>query len=663
MQTLLETLVVYLGNHPILAIFVVFLISMAEALFVVGLVVPSTVVLVGAGALIGAGSLAFWPIFLSATAGAVVGDALSYWIGHHYRERLYVIWPFSHHDGIIRHGQNFFARHGAKSIFIARFIPAVKSIVPGIAGMMGMNVSTFAIINVVSAFAWSAAHILPGIGIGNGLSRYWTSDPRFVALAALVVVAVLMVWFVTKLFLVVGVPQLGKLRGWLDEKLETRSGRISRASLAILRNEEGLAASLAWAIAIAGLLIVFTTILLNLLFEPQLAAADQAISAFIQGLRTPAGTAIMTLITMAGDSRVITALAVTSVGWLAFHRQWAVTAATLIAMVGATIFVPVVKATIQRARPNELYSGAESFSFPSGHATLSATIIGVVAILLAREAKGVWRWAIYGIAVAAVVAIAISRVYLAAHWPSDVLAGVAFGFAVAAALAYFLRRRSLPIHAPLFAAVLLLGFGIAYGLNVSRNFAKWTDNYAYNAPVALITKEDWVSGGWKNLPLRRGTFEGETAETFVLQAALPVDILKSGLSAAGWRVDDATELQRLSALALPTKAPLLTLPAAPRYDRGNSAVLTLTRTPTGLDQSRDILRFWPSGRALDQSGRPIPILLGGLSRERLDPLIWGYGELDSESNSDAGTPIFLPTAARPEFKRQDTGSGLILLYR
>ena len=64
----------YFSAHPGWAIAIIFLIAMGEALLIIGLFVPSTAVLVGAGILVGTGHLAFWPVFLATAVGAIVGD-------------------------------------------------------------------------------------------------------------------------------------------------------------------------------------------------------------------------------------------------------------------------------------------------------------------------------------------------------------------------------------------------------------------------------------------------------------------------------------------------------------------------------------------------------------------------------------------------------------
>ena len=66
----LDSIVQFLGGHPLLALLIVFAVSLGEALLIVGLVMPSTVILVGAGTMIGLGRLPFLPIFVATSLGA-----------------------------------------------------------------------------------------------------------------------------------------------------------------------------------------------------------------------------------------------------------------------------------------------------------------------------------------------------------------------------------------------------------------------------------------------------------------------------------------------------------------------------------------------------------------------------------------------------------------
>lgn len=159
----LETFLAGISDNLPMAITFIFLVAIGEAVFILGLFVPSTPVLLLVGGIIAQGTLPFWPVYLAAVLGAVIGDAVSYTVGHMLKDHIKEVWPFRNYRDLIAKGEIFFAKHGGKSVFIGRFIPGVKAVVPGIAGMMGMPYRWFSIINVVSAFVWAAAHIIPGM--------------------------------------------------------------------------------------------------------------------------------------------------------------------------------------------------------------------------------------------------------------------------------------------------------------------------------------------------------------------------------------------------------------------------------------------------------------------------------------------------------------------
>ena len=129
----------YFSANPEWALVIIFLIAMGEALLIIGLFVPSTAVLVGAGVLVGTGHLSFWPVIIATAVGAIVGDQISYWAGRLFGERLKTLWPLNRYPQLVAKGEDFVREHGGKSIAIGRFVPGVKSVVPGIVGMFGMN--------------------------------------------------------------------------------------------------------------------------------------------------------------------------------------------------------------------------------------------------------------------------------------------------------------------------------------------------------------------------------------------------------------------------------------------------------------------------------------------------------------------------------------------
>lgn len=192
-----------------LSLLFIFLVCIGEAVFILGLLVPSLPVLLLVGGIIAEGQLPFWPIYFAAVAGAVIGDAISYAVGYWLKDRIKTVWPFTRYVGLIERGEVFFACHGGKSIFIGRFITGVKAVVPGVAGMMGMPYRYFTVINVVSAFAWAAAHILPGMLLTGWLKSIGLSLELVIIVGALVLTVLFLALHYWKPLLLLCAPWMG----------------------------------------------------------------------------------------------------------------------------------------------------------------------------------------------------------------------------------------------------------------------------------------------------------------------------------------------------------------------------------------------------------------------------------------------------------------------
>ena len=120
-----------------------------------------------AGAMAG---MSMMPIIVVAIIGAVIGDFVSYWLGHRFRFRLRGMWPFATRPTLMGHAESFFHRYGTASVAICRFVPVLRSTVPLVAGMAGMARSRFLLANVSSAFVWAPAHVVPAQFAGLSLA-------------------------------------------------------------------------------------------------------------------------------------------------------------------------------------------------------------------------------------------------------------------------------------------------------------------------------------------------------------------------------------------------------------------------------------------------------------------------------------------------------------
>ena len=164
-------------------------------------------------------------------------------------------------------------------------------------------------------------------------------------------------------------------------------------------------------------------------------AFDEAALRWIGEHHSPALDNAMLEITSLGTSVVVTMIVCVSGLFLALTKHKYSALLLLVATVGGMVLDTVLKFQFGRPRPSVFTWGthAAMSSFPSGHAMSATIVYSTVAYLAARLQKRLWaRWATMLLAAVFIVLIAISRMYLGVHYPSDVLAGAIIGLAWAA---------------------------------------------------------------------------------------------------------------------------------------------------------------------------------------------------------------------------------------
>jgi membrane protein DedA with SNARE-associated domain/membrane-associated phospholipid phosphatase len=494
----LQHLIDFIGLHPTLAIAAAFLVSAAEALPIIGLFSPSTVVLVGIGGLVGLGKVSFWPVFIATILGASIGDATSYWTGRIYKERFAEIWPFSRYRGLWAAGQRHFDRHGAKSIVIGRFVPGIKPVVSGVAGMMGTGALRFTILNLLSAIAWATVHILPGVSAGLALTGLNAISKRLaVFIGVLVVGTVLAIWL-TKVAIRLGVRYLSHFQMAL---VSWASGRNDRIGYAIERlaapHHADFRLFVVMNMILIGTIISFVALLEDVMTKDAVVRFDQSFGQFLQSLRTTWTDIAMVNVTMLADWLLTSAIGVVGCVVLLIHRRFRIAAGLSIALVSTMTFVQAMKLLVHAQRPIDIYSGLDAFSFPSGHATMTATLYGVLGWIASRGAGATLGKVAVGACLTLIMLVAFSRIYLGAHWPSDVAAGLLFGVSVTTIFALVFRSYEMPRRATIrliaaCAATLL----IVGSWHINREFDQTISLYVPQTQPAIVLSKPWRDGGW-----------------------------------------------------------------------------------------------------------------------------------------------------------------------
>ncbi|HEV8118480.1 MAG TPA: phosphatase PAP2 family protein [Thermoanaerobaculia bacterium] len=177
-------------------------------------------------------------------------------------------------------------------------------------------------------------------------------------------------------------------------------------------------------------------------------AFDREVTEAIELEHTPGLTRIALAVTFLGDHRFLlpATLAVTATLVLVKHRVSAILFFGVV--IGGWLLESLIKIVYHRARP-DLWPALvteKTFSFPSGHATMSTLFYGAVAALVLHLSKNrTVRAATLALATFVVLCICYSRIYLGAHWATDVVAGILVGLfwvsVCSTGVEYFARRR------------------------------------------------------------------------------------------------------------------------------------------------------------------------------------------------------------------------------
>lgn len=146
---------------------ILFAIIFIETGVVVMPFLPGDSLLFAAGTFAARGSLNIWALLIFLSLAAILGDTVNYWIGHRVGAKAYtgeVKWVKQEH---MQRTHAFFDKYGGKAIFLARFVPIVRTFAPFVAGISQMNYGFFLRWNVIGGITWVVIFTLLGYFFGN----------------------------------------------------------------------------------------------------------------------------------------------------------------------------------------------------------------------------------------------------------------------------------------------------------------------------------------------------------------------------------------------------------------------------------------------------------------------------------------------------------------
>jgi membrane protein DedA with SNARE-associated domain len=167
-------------------LYVLFLLVAAES---AGLPLPGETALVAAGVLAARGHLDIAAVIAVAAAAAIIGDNAGYWIGRTGGRRLLTKWSWleRHASRVLPWSERFFAKHGAKTLFIGRFVAVLRVTAAWLAGISKMPWWRFLLWNAAGGICWAITIGLVAFYAGNAAAEAISRYGLYGALAVIVV--------------------------------------------------------------------------------------------------------------------------------------------------------------------------------------------------------------------------------------------------------------------------------------------------------------------------------------------------------------------------------------------------------------------------------------------------------------------------------------------
>jgi undecaprenyl-diphosphatase len=436
LQNLLEDISNTLGawTYLLVAVF-----AFAETGAFVGLVVPGETVMLLGGAVAGQGAIDIYLLIAIAWFSCWLGDTTSFFIGRRLgREFVLEHGPrFGIGHERFERVEDYFRRHGGKTIFIGRFISLVRAFAPFVAGSSGMRYRAFVPYSILGTGLWASAHILVGYFFSRSIETAAKYAGRGAFLLATTIVVAVGVVFVVRRLRVE--ENRRAIVAWMAGHAATRwlvvLMRRFRPQLEFLWERVtpggtfGLEFTTLMAVfAVAAFVLVSYAVLVH--GEPGPTPGDTTAIELVERLQSGWLTDLAKVFTHLGSFAIVGSLALVGAALLAARRRWAEFGVLVVGMALIFLGVHEIKAMVDRPRPGGGLVSASGSSFPSGHAAYSTFYVWLAVTIVMRLRPGMARGAaVIAAGIALTALVGLSRVYLGVHYLSDVSGGWALGLA------------------------------------------------------------------------------------------------------------------------------------------------------------------------------------------------------------------------------------------
>ena len=399
------------------------------ALESVGIPLPGETALLTAAAFAAQGRLSIVGVIATAAVAAVVGDNGGYWIGR--RGGTALIARYGHllrvNDATLDRVRTFFARHGAKTVFLGRFVALLRTWTALFAGAANMPYGAFTAYNALGGVTWSVLFGMLGFAFGRNLptlERY--VGQAGLAAAVLVALAAGIVFWLRRHSSSVNGGPFHVVPPLSDDASSARSSLHVRG-----RNRSSVRYLAVGFVVTLVALWAFAAITEDVVHHDPMTAVDIAFAHWLRTHATVRGDHVASALSLLGSTTALALLGVLVASVLAWRRDWRMLTGWSATLCGGAALDWLLKHLIPRARPfaGEAFTFEQSSSFPSGHAMMSLIVFGMLSYLVIIRARpaGITSVIVMASAFLLAGAVAASRLYLGVHYLSDVGGGLTAG--------------------------------------------------------------------------------------------------------------------------------------------------------------------------------------------------------------------------------------------
>lgn len=369
---------------------IVFLAAIAEALPLLGWLVPGQAIIIVAGAVAAAGYLNVWTIILISFPAGILGDAVGYYLGRYYGRAF-----LDKHGARIRitakhleKSEQLFAKYGPFALIVARFNFLTRAMGPILGGMAKMRARVFWPINIVGALAWSVAYAVLGFVFGKSFLQLQGAFGKILAWTAVGVLGLYLFYRFLKRY----------------------ADQFTRDDLYVALL--GVASGTAFGI--------IADLVQKLGARNPLDAHVRALHALLAPLAP-----LFAIIEALTSFQVLGTLALAGFVWCFAKRRWWDATLIGLGMGGIIVLVETLRPVFRSILP-----AGPGDSFPSESAAIPLVMAGVVVYLVAMRASRRRGAMIAALAAAAFATLAMfARLGQGGEYPSGVMGGITLGTA------------------------------------------------------------------------------------------------------------------------------------------------------------------------------------------------------------------------------------------